>query len=449
MSPSLKSTVKPRQPRRSRCHAVLLASAAIVSLGQLAHGDDQVPGAPQKNPIALINATIVPVSQPPIENGSILLDAGKIVALGPAVTFPTGTQTIDLAGQRVYPALFESHSQMGLIEISQVRATDDQSETGAINPDSAIIPVTRSNGVLLALTAPIGGLVSGKSAVLQLDGWTYEDMTLQSDIAMQVEWPNLAEPRRGDAEERKKAVEAQRRALSDLHQLFVDATAYAQARKLNSSDQSFDARLDAMIPVIDGRVPLMVHADDVAQIESAVGFCVEHKVRMILFGGYDAPLCADLLQQHRVPVIVSAVYRLPRRDHEPYDHAYTLPRRLLDAGIPFCISGSDRSETWNARILPYHAATAVAYGLPADEALKSITLSPAEILGVADRVGSLDPGKDATLIVTDGDPLETTTHVTLAFVQGRAVDLTNKQTRLYDKYREKYRQLNPGGQATR
>jgi imidazolonepropionase-like amidohydrolase len=196
-----------------------------------------------------------------------------------------------------------------------------------------------------------------------------------------------------------------------------------------------------MIPVIEGRLPVMIHANDVAQIESAVGFAVDHQLRMILLGGYDAPLCADLLKKHKIPVIVSSVYRLPVRAHDPVDFAYTLPKRLLDAKIPFCISGSDRSETWNTRLLPYHAATAAAYGLPRDEALKAITLYPAEILGVSDKVGSLDAGKDATLIVTNGDPLETTTEIESAFIQGRAVDLSNKQTRLYEKYREKYRRL--------
>lgn len=432
----------------SFCAATL---ALVANTCATVAADDQLPGAPQKTPIALVHATIHPVSKPDQTDGTILFSNGKIVALGSDVPLPPETKVIDLAGKHVYPGLFEAHSQMGLIEISAVRATDDQSETGtinpnakalvAVNPDSEIIPVTRSNGILLALSAPVGGVVSGKSAVLQLDGWTYEDLAVKSEVALHIDWPSFAEPTRGDAEARKKAREAQQQALRDIQQLFTDAKAYVQARKLNSSDQSYDPRLDAMIPVVDGSLPIMVRANELAQIESAVGFAVGQNLRIIILGGYDAPLCADLLRQHKVPVIVSSVYRLPVRGYEPYDYAYTLPKRLLDAKIPFCISGTGRSETWNTRILPYHAAVAAAFGLPREEALKAVTLYPAEILGVADRVGSLEPGKDATLIVTNGDPLETTTQIEMAFIQGRDVDLSNKQTRLYEKYREKYRRL--------
>ncbi len=436
-------------PRMSKLGWIVFVLAAISASAKQVEA--QTPGARQSKPIALVHAHIHPVSQPSLEDATILFDGGKIIAVGKSVNLPPETTIIDASGKHIYPGLFEAHSQMGLIEISAVRATDDQSETGAmnpnakaqiaVNPESEIIPVTRSNGVLLALSAPVGGLVSGKSAVLQLDGWTYEDMTVKSEAALQIEWPSLAEPTRGDAEERKKSRDAQQNALRDLNQLFGDAKAYVDTRKLNSPDQAYDSRLEAMIPVIDGRLPIMVHADDVAQIESAVGFAVDHNVRIILLGGYDAPLCADLLRKHKVAVIVSSVYRLPRRAHEPVDHAYTLPKRLLDAKIKFCISGSDRSETWNTRLLPYHAATAVAYGLPPDEGLRAITLYVAEILGVAEQVGSLEANKDATLIVTNGDPLETTTQFEMAFIQGRAVDLSNKQTRLYEKYREKYRRI--------
>ncbi len=430
---------------------VIVAGSFAGLFSMRASADDQVPGALQKTPIALTRAHIHPVSQPDMPDATILFAGGKIVAIGKDVQLPPETKIIDLNGKHVYPGLFEAHSQMGLIEIGAVRATDDQSETGtinpnskalvAVNPDSEIIPVTRSNGVLLALSAPRGGLVSGKSAVLQLDGWTYEDLALQAETALQIDWPSLTEPTRGDAEARKKAREQQQQALRDVEKLFVDAEAYVQARKANSSDQAFDIRLEAMTPVIEGKLPLMVRANELAQIESAVGFAVAQNVRIILLGGYDAPLCADLLRKHKVPVIVSSVYRLPQRAYEPYDHAYTLPKRLYDAKILFCISGSDRSETWNARLLPYHAAVAAAFGLPRDEALKAVTLYPAEILGVADRVGSLEQGKDATLIVSSGDPLETTTQVEMAFIQGRDVDLSNKQTRLYEKYKEKYRRL--------
>lgn len=433
--------------RTSLC---LVVASAIAAKSPL-RADDEIPGEPQRTPIALTNAHVHPVSGPSIENGAVLFDDGKIVAVGKDLTLPGETKIIDLGGKHVYPGLFEAHSQLGLIEIGAVRATDDQSETGsvnpnaravvAVNPDSELIPVTRSNGVLLALTAPVGGLVSGKSAVLQLDGWTYEDMALRSEAALHIEWPSMTEPTRGDEEARKRAREQQQQSLRDIEQLFTDARAYHTARQQSSPDQDFDPRLEAMRPVIEGTLPLIVQADELAQIESAVGFAVGQGIRMVLLGGYDAPLCADLLNKHQVPVIVASVHRVPRRAYEPYDHAYTLPKRLLDAKVAFCISGSGRSETWNARNLPYHAGTAVGFGLPREEAIKSITLYPAQILGVADRVGSLEAGKDATLIVTSGDPLEAASGVEMAFIQGRAVDLSNRQTKLYEKYQEKYRRL--------
>jgi imidazolonepropionase-like amidohydrolase len=345
---------------------------------------------------------------------------------------------------------------LGLVEIGLVRATRDQQETGtlnpnvranvSVNPDSELIPVTRSNGVLLALTAPSGGLVSGTSAVLQLDGWTYEDMTLQPDVALHINWPRMTPATSGGDEKQSQAQIKQRdEQLQQLRDLFAEARAYQKARNGNSNGQRHDARLEALVPVIERRRPIIVHADRAAQIQSAVAFAAEQELKLIIQGGYDAPLCADLLKKHNVPVIVSAVYRLPARRDDAYDAPYTLPARLYEAEIPFCISGTESSRVWNTRNLPYHAATAAAYGLPREEALKAVTLSPAQILGVADRVGSLEAGKDATLIVTSGDPLDTASRVISAYIQGRELDLTDRHKQLYRKYREKYRRLQEAG----
>ena len=196
-----------------------------------------------------------------------------------------------------------------------------------------------------------------------------------------------------------------------------------------------------MIPVVEGKMPMMVRADALNQIQSAVAFAVEQKAKIVIIGGYDAPLCAELLNQHDVPVIVSAVQRRPLRRSDPYDAPYTLPKRLSDAGVKYCISASERSSTWNTRILPFQAAMAAGYGLDGDEALKAVTLYPAEIMGVSDKVGSLEVGKHATLFVSDGDPLEIATQVTHAWVQGREVDLSDKHKRLYRKYQRKYKEL--------
>ncbi len=398
---------------------------------------DEIPGAPQTRPIALTNCHVHPIVGPTIRKGTIVFENGRITAVGQGVLLTKNTEVIDLNGQHVYPGLIEAYSQIGLEEISAVRASRDDSETGSINPnvranisvnpDSEVIPVTRANGVLIAVSAPRGGRVSGVASVMQLDGWTYEDMTLKAAAAMVVNWPTP--PSTGESS-----------GLKVLRELFDDARAYQAARNADTGRQEFDIRLHAMLPVIAGDLPLLVIANAAPQMQAAVSFAVEQKIRLIIFGGHDAEFCAALLKKHDVPVIIDSVHRRPSRRHEPYDVAYTLPARLSNAGVKFCISGSGRNETSNLRNLPYHAATAAAHGLRRSEALRSVTLYPAQILGIADRVGSLEPGKDATLIVTTGDPLETDTHVTQAFVQGRSVQLTSRHTRLRDKYLEKYRQ---------
>lgn len=401
---------------------------------------DEVPGALPTKPIALINAVIHTLAGPTIEDGTLVFANGRITHAGKDVKPPPDATVVDLDGRSVYPGMIEACSQIGLKEVSAVRASLDQSETGrinpnvkahiSVNPDSELIPVTRANGVLIAMVAPSGGLISGQASVMQLDGWTWEDMTLKPSIGMMVTWP--LPPESGESS-----------SLTKLRELLSDAHAYKSARAANGTVplQRFDPRLEALVDVIDRKMSLIARANDVRTIQSAVSFAVQQNVRLIIFGGYDAELCADLLKAHDIPVIIDSVHRNPRRRHEDYDAAYTLPARLSDAGVQFCISGYDRSSTWNARNLPYHAATAAAYGLSYEDALRSVTLYPAQILGIEDRVGTLEPGKDATLIVTDGDPLETGTHVTQAWIRGRPVQLSSRHTRLYDKYSQKYRRM--------
>ena len=412
--------------------------------------NDEIPGAPQRVPVALVGGTVYPVDGPPVEGATILFADGRISAIGRDLELPPRTHVVSIAGRRVYPGLFESHSQLGLIEVRAVRASRDQSESGrinpnvrayvSVNPDSELIPVARSGGVLLALAAPTGGLIAGKSSVLQLDGWTTEDLALKTECALQVTWPFFRSPWHASAEaaaeRRKKAVED----VQQLRDLFTSARAYARARAA-SAGQAFDSRLESLRSVLAGETPIMVKADGLTEIQSAVAFAHEQDIKLIVLGGYDAPHCAELLKKHDVPVIVAAIQRVPQRRDDPYDHAYTLPERLRQTGVRFAISGSGRSWGPNTRNLPHHAAMAAAFGLPREEALKAVTLYPAQILGVAARVGSLAVGKDATLMVTDGDPLETTTRVHIAYIGGREVDLLDRHKRLYRKYREKYRRL--------
>lgn len=430
--------------------ARLLLLAACLTV-QPALASDQIPGAPQKKPVALVNGVLHTVSGPVIEAGTIVFDNGRITEMGPRMQPPPNADVIDLQGRHVYPGMIESHSQLGLTELSSTRATIDTSETGllnpnvtaatAVNPDSELIPVTRANGVLVALSAPSGGLVSGKASLLQLDGWTSVDMTLQRESGLVINWPAAF---RSSFFGPPGAGEAGGSQVQELRNLFTDARAWAKARTASPETQRYDIRMASMQPVLAGKVPLIVAADEAEEIQAAVAFGVEQKLQVIIFGGYDAESCAELLRRYQVPVIVSAVHRDPRNDHDDYDAAYTLPERLRKAGIRFCISGSARSETWNTRNLPYQAATAAAYGLPRDEALKSVTLYPAQILGVADRLGSLEPGRDATIFVSTGDPLETDSQVTHAWIQGRVVDLSSRHTQLAGKYGEKFRRLNEG-----
>lgn len=409
----------------------------------------QVPGAPQTRPVALVGGDIYPVDGPVIEGGTLLFAGGRIVALGKKVQLPADCVTVDIAGRRVYPGLIDAYNNLGLVEINSIRATKDDVETGdinpnvraqvAVNPDSEIIPTTRSNGVLLALSAPSGGLLSGRSVLLQLDGWTWEDMTLVPDVALHLHWPTMSPV--GDlfyTAPGKEQMEARDRGLERLRSTFDQARDYARARVAAPDEHPIDRRWESLREVLAGKLPVVVHADEWQQIQAVVAFGRQYGLKMILHGGYDALRCADLLREGRIPVIVAGTYRLPLRRSDDYDAAYTLPDRLRAAGLTYCIASARGHGASNARNLPYQAANAVAYGLPADEALKSITLYPAQILGVADRVGSLAPQKDATLIVTDGDPLETSTQVVQAYIQGRPVSLDDRHQTLWRKYRQKY-----------
>jgi imidazolonepropionase-like amidohydrolase len=429
---------------------IAAALLTVLSICASLYAHPEVPGAAQNHPVALTNATIHPISGPAIEGGTLVFAKGKIAALGKDVTIPEDAEVIDLEGKHVYPALFDALTDLGLVEINSIRATIDARETGqlnpnvraitAVNPDSEIIPVTRSNGVLLALTAPYGGLMPGRSAIIQLDGWTWEDMALtKGDTALHIEWPAPPGLRSSGGDEARTA---RQRRLTELREAFDHARAYAAARQAHP-EHARDARWESLQDVVAGKLPVIVHADDFRQITAAVAFAEQQKLKLIIAGGYDAPQSAELLKRHDVPVIVGAVYRLPRRRADAYDASYTLPARLQEAGLRFCISSQGRFGASNVRNLPYHAATAVGFGLPADEALKAITLYPAQILGVAERVGSLEPGKDATLFVANGNPLDTPTQVERAWIQGKSVELNDRHKRLYHKYQQKYEQLEP------
>lgn len=417
----------------------------------VASANPLVPGSPQQQTIALVGATVHPVSQPSISDGTVLFKQGKIIAVGSDIKIPNDAQVIDVAGQHIYPGLFDAYTDLGLVEIAAVRATRDSSEVGqinpnvralvAVNPDSELIPVARSGGVLFALAAPQRGLLAGTSAVVQLDGWTYEDMSLRGDAALHIAWPrSIPVTSWWDQSPPKAQLAARDKKRHEIRQAMDDARRYLLAQEAQDEiPPKFDARWESLIPVLQGKRPVVIQADEVQQIRDAIAFADHYKLRLIVLGGYDAPLCAEMLRTRDIPVIVSGVHRLPEHRHEAYDAPFTLPRRLADAKVRFCIA-SDQGGS-NVRNLPYHAGTAAAYGLDDEEALKAITLYPAQILGVADEIGSLEPGKRASLIVCDGDILEATTRITSAFLNGSTVDLNDRHKQLWKKYQEKYRRL--------
>ena len=434
-----------------RTITTLLLAVITVSIAS-----DQVPAPPQTHPILLMNATIHPVSADEIQRGAILFEKGIITAIGRRVTnLPDNTETIDLLGKHVYPGMIAAASVIGLTEIGAVAVTRDFSELGEVNPnvraevayhpDSEIIPVTRSNGVLLAHSCPTGGLISGTSAVMMLDGWTWETSTLKAPAGLHINWPNMGAVRsryfRITEEEASKRREE---TLKKLDTIFEEARRYLVAKE--AADQSgrieleTDLRWEAMLPVLRREVPVFMHASEVRQIESAVEWANRQNVKMVIVGGYDAWRVADLLKKYEIPVIYETVNSLPRRRWEDFDTPFTGPVKLYEAGVKYCISMGTGGAS-NHRNTPYEASKAASYGLPKDEALKSVTLYAAEVLGIADKAGSLEKGKDATLMITDGDPLEITTQVTQIYIQGKKIDMSDRHKVLYDKYKEKYRQL--------
>lgn len=434
--------MSPLHPLFAFVFAVACGLSAL-SVPAIAH--DQIPGAPQSGAIAIVAGTVHPVSGEKIEIATVVFEDGRITAIGVDIDVPSGAERIEAAGMHVFPGMIDSMTSLGLREIGAVDVTIDTRETGdqnpnvrawvAVNPDSELIPVARANGILSAMVVPEGSGIRGQSAVMALDGWTAKDMTIRAPTGLCVNWEAM-EPREDDE---KKRAEAREKRMAELDDLLDRAARYEAAREADPDATPSNARLESLLPVVHGELPLIAEANRQSAIESAVAYAASRDLKLVIAGGYDADRCAAVLNRYQVPVIITATYRLPRYRHDAYDTSYTLPERLRKAGVQFAICGESRNAS-NARNLPYHAANAVAYGLPEEEALRAVTLTPAEILGVDDKIGSLEEGKWATLVIADGHILESDTQITAAFIQGRKVDLRSRHTRLYEKYKTKYEQ---------
>ena len=404
-----------------------------------------VPAADQSEPIAITGAVIHVGNGMVINDGVITFNEGLITAVG---TVTEGVDLvdhllIDVQGRHVYPGFVLPNSTLGLIEVNSVRATSDVLEEGdinasvrsaiAYNTDSEIIPANRFNGILTAQVVPQGGLISGSSTVFKLDGWNWEDAMLAEDVGLHMHWPSYTQRRRNPETGLFETVDNENYEGQTqlLHSLFQDAQAY--------TGQPLNLNLLAMRPLFNGVAKLFVHADEAKQIISAVRFARSYGVQDItLVGGADALSVKDFLLAQDIPVIYERIHELPLRDWQDVDTPFKAPFLLHNAGIKIGIGGGATSID-RQRNLPFFAGTAAAYGLDREIALTMITRVNAEILGVAERVGTLEVGKDATLFISEGDALDMRTSQVLgAYIQGRDIDLYGTQQQLYERFRDKY-----------
>lgn len=395
--------------------------------------------------LAIINAVIHPLTAPVIERGTVIIQDGKIVAVGADLQVPEGATVYDADGLHLYPGLIDSNTTLGLTEIESIQATVDTSETGqfnpnarveiAINPDSELIPVARANGITTAVVAPSGGIIAGMGCVIDLDGWTWEEMCIASPLGMYLNMPAPGGDTNRPGEQRRQEWQNQ---LRPLKEFLENARRYKRARDAGGKEglpiHERDVRYEAMIPVLQGEVPLFVRANNAIAIRAAIEWAEQEKLRIIIVGGSEAWKVASILKEKKVPVILGRIHSLPPSEDAPYDLPFRHVKQLSEAGVLFAFSSSDAS---NVRNLPYHAATAVAFGLPQSEAMKALTLYPARILGMEKQLGSIETGKQANLILTTGDPLQIRTQVKQVFIKGKPVEMGNKHTRLYEKYRSR------------
>jgi imidazolonepropionase-like amidohydrolase len=406
---------------------------------------------------AITHARVFTLTGVPIDDGTVVIRDGKISAVGANAEIPAGAQIIDAKGLQVYPGLFDSITQMGLSEISAVSATVDSSETGAFNPDvvaaeailpsSQHIPVTRAAGITEVLAVPASGgfdsqgasgILGGQASAIRLAGWTINDMLLKKSVAMVLNWPEI-KTRSFDfstfAIKNKPYSEAKQEYEKNVNELtdWLDrARHYALAVGHGGrADFQRDLKLEALIPVTRGELPVLVFADKARDIRNAVEFCDKQKLKMILAGGSEAYKLKDLLRSKAIPVILRPMLTDPTDEDDPYDRLLSQPAELSAAGVRFAFGSFDNSF---ARRLGQQAANAVSHGLPYDEALKAVTLYPAQILNLADQIGTLETGKSANVIVTTGDPLELTTDVRYLFINGQLTSTDNKHKSLYEKY---------------
>ena len=419
---------------------LLLASLSFSSMAT-----DIVPGKKATSPVLLKGGTLHTVTDGVKANHDLLIENGVISQIGENLSAPTGSQVVDVTGKQIYPGLIGLSTNVGLVEIGAVRATRDNVETGratpevkahvAYNADSEIIPTLRSNGVTHVQVAPGGGGLNGQSSLMQLDAWNWQDAISQANTGMHLRWPavgiNKAWWERRTPEKQKKA---NQKAAEQFKEMFDQILAYDKARQADK-DHAVDLRWEAMRPVLRGDIPLFVHANDFRQIEQAVYFADEHQLKIVIVGGRDADKAASLLKSRNIPVVYTAAWGRTWRSDEAMDRAYATPAKFETAGLRYSLA---IEGNWPVRNLAFAAGQSIAYGVTSETALRSITLEPAKILGVDDKMGSLTVGKQANIVVSEGDLFDHLTHkIQMLLIEGREVDIDNRHKRLYRKYSKK------------
>jgi len=434
---------------------VICATSALAQ--QIGNPTTQDGVMPPRTTIAIRNARIVTVSGPDIERGTVVIRDGKIEAVGANVSVPAGAQTIDGNGLSVYPGMIDAGTNMGLVEVPQgANGTVDLSEVGdlnpnakaiiAVNPHSAHIAVTRVEGITNTLTAPTGGLISGQAALINLLGTAPKEMAVVPQVALVINYPRIGGGGGGfggfqqQPANLAETLTANERQVDQIRKMLRDAEAYGHAQDAYAKDKSLprpdrNVVLEPLVPYVRGEQPVIFRADREAEIRGALRFADEMKLKPIILGGNDAAKVANLLKEKNVPVILTGIFSLPSREDDAYDALYETAAKLQQAGVRFCISTGDAGP--EVRNLAQYAGMAAAFGLSKADAVKAVTLYPAQILNVADRLGSIEAGKMANLVVTDGDLLEIRTHIRYLLIDGRPVVLTSRHTELNDAFKNR------------
>lgn len=424
---------------------LLLSGCAALVPGALASQGTPSSAARQAPAVyAITNATIVPVVGPRIASGTVVIRDGKIAAVGANVAVPAGAQVIDAKGMSVYPGMIDSGTRLGLVEIGSVPGGQDTQELGqfnpqdnvltAVNPHSEHIGITRANGVTSVITSATGGLIQGSAALIDMAGWTPYEMAESGQVAMVMTFPRVGGGGRGQGgrfggQPQGDATEMQNRQVLDLYTYLRNAKAYNERSNPVPQNRAYAA----LGPALRGEVPVVFDVETESQIRGALAVADTFKLKVILRGAQEAWMLADTLAARKVPVIVGPTTESPANS-VPYDAIYANPGVLAKAGVVIAFQSGDGGEG-NARNLPYNAALATAYGLDPEEGLRSVTINPARIWGVGDRLGSIEVGKTANLFVATGDPLDVRTQVKHVFVKGELQPWDDRHTKLYEKFR--------------